>query len=413
MTYNIALTNGNLFAVIPDGTINNQSSMTLIGRNYAGGYGEFQDENFIRLLESGANGSAPSAPLTGQLWYNTGSKTLQVYNGTTFKSLSGATAQATAPTSTAAGDLWFDTTNQQLKVWTGSAWLAVGPATSTGTGAVATTIADAANTQHSVIELNVNGNIVGIVSQSATFAPANAIAGFANIYPGITLSTGVNGQTPVLTGTATDATTFAGLPTTAFMSAVQDTQTRGKVQILNANGLFVGQNNELSANVVGNTTVNLYNNAINGNINFGINKNLDGKTTAIRVVGATGNVIIPGNLSVTGTITATTEILSTSQVIAGNISAANGTLTGNLTANNIVISGAYIGSGLGLGNIVGANVTGTVALAGNATVLKTAAWTVSQIGPNLVFQVAGNTVASLDPQGNFTTLGNITANSTP
>ena len=91
MSYTINLTNGNVFAVIPDGTINSTSSMTLIGKNYAG-YGQFLDDNFIHLLECGANGTAPTNPLTGQLWFNTTSGVLQVYNGTGFKSLGGATA---------------------------------------------------------------------------------------------------------------------------------------------------------------------------------------------------------------------------------------------------------------------------------------------------------------------------------
>ena len=50
MAYTINLTDGQIFATIPDGTINTASSMTLVGKNYAG-YGEFLDENFIRLLE--------------------------------------------------------------------------------------------------------------------------------------------------------------------------------------------------------------------------------------------------------------------------------------------------------------------------------------------------------------------------
>jgi hypothetical protein len=54
MSYTINLTNGNIFAVIPDGTINQSSSQTLVGKNYAG-YGQFLDDNFIHLLENGAN----------------------------------------------------------------------------------------------------------------------------------------------------------------------------------------------------------------------------------------------------------------------------------------------------------------------------------------------------------------------
>jgi len=67
MAYTINLTDGAVFATITDGTINTASSMILVGKNYAG-YGEFLDENFIHLLESGANTTAPAAPLTGQLW---------------------------------------------------------------------------------------------------------------------------------------------------------------------------------------------------------------------------------------------------------------------------------------------------------------------------------------------------------
>ena len=49
MSYTISLTDGNVFAVVADGTINNSSSMTLVGKNYAG-YGQFLDTNFIHLL---------------------------------------------------------------------------------------------------------------------------------------------------------------------------------------------------------------------------------------------------------------------------------------------------------------------------------------------------------------------------
>ena len=88
MAYTINLTNGTIFAVIADGTINTSSSMTLIGKNYAG-YGDFLDENFIHLLENGANTTAPGAPLTGQLWFdtNSGVNQLKVYNGTVFKTI--------------------------------------------------------------------------------------------------------------------------------------------------------------------------------------------------------------------------------------------------------------------------------------------------------------------------------------
>ena len=90
MAYTINLTDGSIFATVADGTINTSSSMTLVGKNYAG-YGEFLDENFIHLLENGSNTTAPGAPLTGQLWWDKTNGVMKVYSGTTFKVISAAT----------------------------------------------------------------------------------------------------------------------------------------------------------------------------------------------------------------------------------------------------------------------------------------------------------------------------------
>ena len=134
MSYTIALTNGTILATIPDGTINTSAcSQTLVGKNYAG-YGQFLDDNFVHLLENAANSTPPGAPLTGQLWFNTTTGVLQVYNGTGFKPLGGANAASTAPTNNNIGDLWYDTTHAQLNVWTGTQWLLVGPIYNSATG---------------------------------------------------------------------------------------------------------------------------------------------------------------------------------------------------------------------------------------------------------------------------------------
>jgi len=83
MSYTITLTDGSIFATIADGTINTTSSMTLVGKNYAG-YGQFLDTNFIHLLESASNSTAPGAPITGQLWWNNtpNAGVLSLYMGT-------------------------------------------------------------------------------------------------------------------------------------------------------------------------------------------------------------------------------------------------------------------------------------------------------------------------------------------
>ena len=51
MAYVINLTNGGSLVTVEDGTIDQSTSLKLVGKNYAG-YGEIQNENFIHLLEN-------------------------------------------------------------------------------------------------------------------------------------------------------------------------------------------------------------------------------------------------------------------------------------------------------------------------------------------------------------------------
>ncbi len=215
MSYTINLTNGNLLVTVPDGTINTTAcSQTLVGKNYAG-YGQFLDDNFVHLLENAANATAPTAPLRGQLWYNTTTGVLQVYNGSVFKTLASANAASSAPSSNSIGDLWYDTTNAQLNVWTGSVWLLVGPiySAATGvTGAVPAVVLDNTTASHIVVELYVNDTIVGFISEDPTFTLQTPITGFTTIRPGITLATILtNGQSPLFQGTATGLNTSSSI----------------------------------------------------------------------------------------------------------------------------------------------------------------------------------------------------------
>jgi hypothetical protein len=80
VSYRITLTNGTLLTTVADTTIDNTTSLALIGRNFSG-YGGAVAENFVHILENYANVTAPLAPLVGQLWYNTTSLSLEVWNG--------------------------------------------------------------------------------------------------------------------------------------------------------------------------------------------------------------------------------------------------------------------------------------------------------------------------------------------
>ena len=293
MSYTITLTNGNILATIPDGTINSVAcSQTLVGKNYAG-YGQFLDDNFVHLLENAANSTAPTNPLVGQLWFNTTTGVLQVRNSVGWKSLGGSQAQSSAPTNNSQGDLWYNTTAQQLYVWTGSTWLLVGPIynQTTGiTGAIANTIVDNTATSHVVVELYVNNEIVGFISQDASFTPQTTIPGFTTVDPGITLaSTLTTGQVPLFTGTATNAQKLSGLYANSFMRTDANTSTTGTVRILNNGGLKIGANSTFTLDTATSTQATLTNTALNGNVSF--NVNVGGNvSSALFINGSTGIV---------------------------------------------------------------------------------------------------------------------------
>jgi hypothetical protein len=66
MSYIINNSRGNIVAVIPDGSVNTSTSLTLIGQGVTN-YGTDQNENLVYLLENFASPTAPSTPILGQL----------------------------------------------------------------------------------------------------------------------------------------------------------------------------------------------------------------------------------------------------------------------------------------------------------------------------------------------------------
>lgn len=287
MAYTINLTDGTIFATVADGTINTDSSLTVVGKNYAG-YGEFLNENMIKLLESGANTTQPSAPLTGQLWFDKSAGLLKVYNGSIFKNLGSATASASAPSSAVTGDLWYDSTNSQLKVYDGATWILVGPAFTAGTGtsgAIVDTIEDTGGTDHVVVKMFVEDSVVTIVSKDATFTPSVAISGFATIGPGVNMSSTISNA--IFNGKAANAEQLDGVDSTGFLSATANDTTSGTLGVLNDTGLAVGVDSDMRVSVSG-SDVTISNQTSDGDLKLSVN---DGgsQTTVINIDGATSS----------------------------------------------------------------------------------------------------------------------------
>ena len=308
MAYTITTTAGATLASIADGTVNSTAtSLTLIGKNYAG-YGIFLNENYIKLLENFTNSSAPNAPLTGQLWYDSTNALLKVYNGTIWKPISSSASGNTQPSSPVIGDLWYDSANAQLKVWSGSAFITVGPSytTTSGTsGAVVETILDSGSASHVVVKFFISNTVVGILSKDATFTPQTSISGFTTIVPGFNLSSAIAGA--LFTGTVTNADTVDGINASQFLRSDQATSSSYAVTV---GSLLVGSDLTVATS---SGDVNLTNVTSNKDLNLFINKG-GVSTKAIGITGTNGRVVLGNDLNVTGAanVTGTTTLGVTS-----------------------------------------------------------------------------------------------------
>jgi len=84
MAYTINRFNGTVLTNVEDGTINTTTDLKLVGKNYSG-YGESQNENFLFLLENFAGVNSPTKPISGMIWFDSGTNKLKFYNGTSWK----------------------------------------------------------------------------------------------------------------------------------------------------------------------------------------------------------------------------------------------------------------------------------------------------------------------------------------
>lgn len=81
MVYNVTRYNGTPLATVQDSTLDTAStSITLIGRN-AVNFGLALNENFVALLQNFANTTPPPQPQQGQIWFDSVSSSLKVYDG--------------------------------------------------------------------------------------------------------------------------------------------------------------------------------------------------------------------------------------------------------------------------------------------------------------------------------------------
>lgn len=403
--------------VIEDSTINNDTSLSLPGRNTTA-YGTSIAENFLHLLENFANNIEPTNPVEGQLWYDTteGVNQLKIYDGTTWVAAGGVKKALNEPdaANSVVGDLWVDTDNQQLYLFTGSGWVLVGPAFSDGlsTGIEPAIITGTDNVEYTVIKINLRASPVAIISTSE-FAPKTAITGFeqSRIRPGINLSTAnITGDGAAkFYGTAEKAESLivAGqvVPASNFIRTDVESVSNFPLRIKNNTGIQLGTSSEfnigveagdgvITQNVNGSGVAIKVNNngtikaviTVDSNTNVGINN-----TAPDEALDVIGNAQISGELYVDGT-TESSTIGTGSVIIKGGVGiakslnvGANATVGGLLTTQNIIpdiTNQRNLGNQLSkyanvfatnfIGNLVG-NVSGTISgRAGSADKLTSA-----------------------------------------
>jgi len=310
MSYTINKTDGTKLVVLKDGTVDiSTTDLALFGKSYAG-FGERLNENFVKMLENFANTTAPAHKIKGQLWYDTLTNQIKVWNGSKFKPVGSSTNASSAPTNANLGDTWFDTNNLQLYVYNGTAWTLIGPTTVAGSGntsVISDSIRDNVGVYKSVLKFVTNDQIVAMVS-AEEFIPLTAITGFATVYKGITLSTAVSQNR--FRGIATtaqnlilaDLTTV--VPADNFVRADVNDAMTGTLTIFNDGGMSLGSGADLTISVSGGEDVVFQNNTLNGDIIFKVN---DGGVTktVLTMDGSEGVIknLVVQNLTVTGTET--------------------------------------------------------------------------------------------------------------
>lgn len=347
MAYTVNKTNSsaspNAFTV-QDSVLNAQTDLNFVGKGYAG-YGETIAENFLHLLENFSNTSAPSKPITGQLWYDETANKLKVYDGS-FKAVSGAEYQSNEPSGQQQGDLWIDSDTQQLFFYNGSSHILVGPPSATGTlnGFVYNTIADSTDTNQNVTYWYNDGNLIAIISED-TFTPKISISGFSSITKGITLSTAISDLK--FAGTSTDSDALGGVAAANYLRSNANDTTSGTLGITNDTGLTVGADSDLKFSVDGTGGI-IQNQVSNTDITFKVN-DAGVTTTVMTIDGAESRVGIgtttpSTKLQVSGTTTSTAFAGPLTGDVTGNLSSSGAntmgslTMSGNISSQNILPS---------------------------------------------------------------------------
>jgi hypothetical protein len=346
-------------------TKNDETSLSLIGRNYPG-YGQSIAENFLHLLENFANTIQPHDPIEGQMWFDTSEYKLKVFDTGTWRPTNGVFQDVKEPQNRKTGDIWVNTDAQILYIFNGVDWTQIGPSFSSSlrTGSYPEQLLGTDGATYDVILMYLNDYVLEIISKD-TFRPVQLIEGFDTIVPGTNLSNKTfNATSPKFNGVASSA--FALKQTSPSSETVSannfirndiDQITNGRLIINNDNGVVIGKTTatfsferhgynavilnawdggKFSFNGVKNTVVSTIL-TIDASNNFvGIGKNNKTPTAALDVA---GSAVISNRLTVSSSSTDALNIVG-GATITDNVRLSNGIkVNGQSTFTSALIIG--------------------------------------------------------------------------
>jgi hypothetical protein len=272
MSYKLNKSDGELLVELADGIIDTTTTdITLVGKNYRG-FGEFINENFIKMVENFAGTTTPGKPLTGQLWYDTGEARLKLYDGTTFRTAGGPIVSNSQP-NMVAGDIWIDNENNKMYFFDGTDLVLVGPDYDAGqgqTGFEVASVIDISARERVVLKIWIGGTLFGVITKEEfRLAGDNKIPGFPDDADDIVIPKrqlyrqGFNlvDANFIYRGTSQESLSLIDPDGTAYTSADflptgANGETTGSIRIKNSAGLSIGiaDTEYMTLKIVGTTT---------------------------------------------------------------------------------------------------------------------------------------------------------------